>query len=477
MGRDFSEIRGKAMKKIMKIGKCSVAPLLAWLFPVLFLYFQNVKETAFREVFAPCGILLACGIVVFLLGLAIFRSLASASVFSLLLGILLGNFGLLLQWIHTWCLNVRYWHLMYVGVIVIVFLCVFLRKINFEKEVQSIAAIVLAGLIALNLITAAPTILQRISETSKQTQQNAQMAGESEDEKRNIYYLLCDEYASFAQMEQEFQFDNAEFKTAPQQLGFNISETSRNDCSETVVIMANMMQLDYVATTSSTSVELEDLTKNGRLQEILTEQGYTLRGVGNTEWLGIEGSVESSDGAKTADGTSLTLLALKKSFLYPFAEPNRAEQAQAIVQSFDDLNSMAIDPNSGVFTMFYVSAPHQPYFLDKNGNVTTPDKWANDDSGSNDDAYLGMVMYVNKRVVPAVTRIVEQDPDAVIVLCSDHGNRFGVVTEEMKSRILNVVYYGGEEITEFEGMSGVNTLRYILNREFGMALDYIPLPG
>lgn len=465
------------MNKIAKIGKYSVAPLLAWIFPVLFLYFQNVKETAFREAFIPCGILLGCGIVAFLLGLVIFRSLSSASVFSLLLGILLGNFALVLKVIQMLIPSVRYWHLMYVGVIVIVLLCVFLRKKNFEKEVQSIAAIVLAGLIALNLITAAPTILQRISEASNQTQQNAQMAGESEDEKRNIYYLLCDEYASFAQMEQEFQFDNAEFKTALQKLGFNISETSRNDCSETVVVMANMMQLDYVATTGNTSVELENLTKNGRLQEILTEQGYTLRGVGDTEWLGIEGSVESSDGAKTADGTNLTLLALKKSFLYPFAEPNRNEQAQAIVQSFDDLNSMAIDPNSGVFTMFYVSAPHHPYLLDKNGNMTTPDKWANDDLGSNNDAYLGMVMYVNNRVVPAVTRIVEQDPDSIIVLCSDHGNRFGAVTEEMKSRILNVVYYGGEEITELEGLSGVNTLRCILNREFNMGLDYISLPG
>lgn len=464
------------MKKIVEIGKCSVAPILTWLFPVLFLYFQNVKETAFREVLQPCGIFLLSGIAAFLLGLVIFKSLSGASVFSLLMGIFLGNFALCLKAIQTILPSVRYWHLMYLGLIAIVLFCVFIKKRDIAKEVQGVASIVFGALIVINLAMATPTIVQRISDTSKQTQQNIQVTVETENVKRNIYYLLCDEYASFAQLEQDFQFDNHEFKEELQQLGFNISETSRNDCSETVVVMANMMQLDYVATTSNTSVELENLTKNGRLQEILIEQGYALRGVGDTEWLGIEGSVESSDGAKTADGMNLNLLTLKKSFLYPFVEPNRSEQAQAIVQSFDDLNSMVINPNTGVFTMFYVSAPHHPYLLDKNGNMTTPNKWVNDDSSSNNDAYLGMVEYVNGRIIPVVTRIVEQDPESIIILCSDHGNRFGVVTAGMKTRILNAVYYAGEETAEFEGMSGINTLRYILNHEFNMGLEYIPLP-
>lgn len=108
--------------------------------------------------------------------------------------------------------------------------------------------------------------------------------------------------------------------------------------------------------------------------------------------------------------------------------------------------------------------------------MTLPSKWTNDEVGTNNDAYLEMVKYVNKRLISALTRLVEQDPDAVIILCSDHGNRFGPVTDEMKTRILNTVYYLGEEISELEGLSGINTLRYIFNREFDLKLEYLDLP-
>ena len=101
----------------------------------------------------------------------------------------------------------------------------------------------------------------------------------------------------------------------------------------------------------------------------------------------------------------------------------------------------------------------------------------NREDEENDDSYIGAVKYVNNNLLPAVKRIIEEDPEAVIVVCSDHGNRFGILSLKYVNRILNMLYYGGEKTTSFEGLSSVNTLRFILNREFGLEMEYLELPS
>ena len=78
-----------------------------------------------------------------------------------------------------------------------------------------------------------------------------------------------------------------------------------------------------------------------------------------------------------------------------------------------------------------------------------------------------------------VEDIQKNDPDALIILMSDHGARYphwqvdhygakaydaSVETLYMQN-ILNCVYYQGKEM-DIEGKSGINTLRIVLNEIF-----------
>ena len=81
--------------------------------------------------------------------------------------------------------------------------------------------------------------------------------------------------------------------------------------------------------------------------------------------------------------------------------------------------------------------------------------------------------------------ILEHDPSAVIILQSDHGARLGYhlidlygddydpETETIhQQNILNCVYLGGEAL-DISGLSGINTLRTVLNRLYGMDYDML----
>lgn len=465
------------MNKVKLLFTTIGAPLLIWVFPVFFLYAKNVKEMQLSEIMKPCFVFIICCVILLLLGRLFFKSWEVAGLFSLVNGLFLVNFSLILSTTQKVVPFVRYWHLLFLVLVFSYLLCrIFCDKKSLVNDILLIAAIVFGALIIFNFITAVPTIITKVnvslqSRNDIEAKEHEVIAG-----KRNIYYLLCDEYASFAQLEKDFGYDNSDFKSKLQNLGFNISENSYNDVSATAVVMANIMQLDYIATYESTSVELQELTQNGLVYEILAENGYRLRGIGKTEWLGIEGTVEVGKGATTADGTDALQIALNQSFLGALIKQNYLENASKIVNSFEKLNNLDIVPNESTFTLFYVAAPHHPYYLKADGSMNSTEKWANDDSGKNNDAYIGMVEYVNRNIYTAVERIIENDPSSIIILCSDHGCRFGTVSEDMKRRILNTIYYCGDVIDEFDGMSGVNTLRYVFNREFGLELPYIDLP-
>ena len=166
---------------------------------------------------------------------------------------------------------------------------------------------------------------------------------------------------------------------------FNISNTSRNDSDHTSVVMANFMQLEYVATEDSTSVELENLTTNGRLHQLLLENGYQLRGVGDTQWLGIDGTILNEVGATTDAGVNLTGLILSNSFLDPFVKRDLVAEAEAIDNTLNTIQEIEIVPDSSTFTFFYLCYPHHPYYLDENGNMNPENKWINDGTGKNSE--------------------------------------------------------------------------------------------
>ncbi|MDN0033667.1 hypothetical protein QVN85_12225 [Oscillibacter valericigenes] len=116
------------------------------------------------------------------------------------------------------------------------------------------------------------------------------------------------------------------------QLGFNISQSGHNDAFMTAVVTANLMQLDYVIPDDKhdDAIFTYAARSNNVLFPLLCNHGYSILGVGEASFYGLEDASASSAAVETVTmgGENLTDLILKKTAIISLI--NRAMQSRKL---------------------------------------------------------------------------------------------------------------------------------------------------
>ena len=129
-------------------------------------------------------------------------------------------------------------------------------------------------------------------------------------------------------------------------------------------------------------------------------------------------------------------------------------------------------------TYTYMLATHVPFMFDEYGGIIP---YGQNRNWEDPSVYLNQYKFINKHMMATLSTIVEHDPDSIIVMMSDHGIRYHAdctlkhtfyITDKDSCRIMNAVYIKGQQY-DIEGLSGINTLRFILSLYDG--LDYPPI--
>lgn len=122
-------------------------------------------------------------------------------------------------------------------------------------------------------------------------------------------------------------------------------------------------------------------------------------------------------------------------------------------------------------TIGYIQCPHSPTMVGPHGeHLPFEYGW----NWMDHSLYLGQVEFINGYILELADTIMKHDPDAVIILQSDHGNRYAIHMMQMDQwdtydpiahnplmqNILNCVYYKGQAFP-IEGETGINTLRMV----------------
>jgi len=442
----------------------AVMVLCAAIYPVIFTYGQNVAEVDFVEVLpltlAYSLIALAIFGVFALVTKSPYRSALSAA----LLSLFLSNYMLIQKAVQLIFVNLKYWHILPIGLFVIGNLIYLLYHFREEKlrNAVSIGSIVLATLLLINLVPAAPTIVQKISTRPVENQTKVQ---KGEANQPNIYWFIFDECASFPVIESVYGFADKENYNKLLSSGFYHSNSSRNDATDTHVVVTNLLNLDYIVNTSMNLAEIEPHRNSAKLFNILQQHGYAIRGIGDTSWLQVDSLTmdTASGGGETADGRGVSYMLLENTVIAPFLDVGYTENAKLVLDALNYFkNPENINENSSQFNLTYVCSPHTPFLFDENGDDVSAINYSNWDDPK---YYLGQYRFIMDQIVEIVETIIQEDPDSVIILQSDHGPRHTPgLTYEHKTSVLNSVYFRGEKIIEIEGKSGVNTLRMILDR-------------
>lgn len=453
----------------------AVLVVLAALYPVIFTYAQNVAEVNFVEVLPLVLLYPVVGMAIWgvmaLITKAPFRSALSA----VLLVFFLANYMLFQKVVQMVFPDLKYWHILPIGLFILahIIYIVFRFKEKTFADIIPVGALVMVVMLLINLIPAVPTIIQKVS-TNVPEKEETVLEGESAQP--NIYWFVFDECASFPVIENFYNFTDKTNYNSLLANDFYISNTSRNDSTDTHVVMTNNINLDYVVSFLMPLAEIEEYRNDPLLYKTLQEHGYSLRGIGDTDWLRIKSlTTDKNKAGETADGIGVVEMQLQNSVAAPFLSDSRLETAQLVLDTvhyYQDPDN--ITPNSSQFNFLYACSPHIPFLFDENGNDVAATNYSNWDDPQ---YYLGQYRFIMDQIVKMVETIVENDPDSVIILQSDHGPRHTEgLTIQDKTSVLNCVYYKGEDISEIEGKSSVNTLRIVLNRLLGCDFEEVPVP-
>ncbi len=340
----------------------------------------------------------------------------------------------------------------------------------------------------------------------------------------NVYYFILDEYGTFDIMSKYYGYDNKVFYDFLAMEGFNISRESYGTDNQTANCFADLLNLDYISRKMSKS-ECLKAVRDAELFTIFSELGYSQFQVSNSKYFeGIESlnigiKKEDSDyeedvnvfGDQAADditndsiisalsellggndsNTKVDTEALNQWGYYPseYVRNSKAyktykkrayrKRADALLTVFDYFeNPSNYNKTTPRVIYSYMLATHVPFVFDEYGGIIS---YNNNRNWEDKNVYLNQYKYANKRLIVTLSTIIANDPESIIIIMSDHGIRYHddcpkqhtfYITNKDSCRIMNAVYIKGQK-HDIEGLSGVNTLRYILSLYEG--LNYPPI--
>lgn len=479
-----------------------ILPFLSLVFvcayPCAFLYLQNVNEAFLMDVLPFFAIFLGTGVVIGAGCLLFLRNFAASALMADLCMLVITNGNLIISNIKArwpWFL-IRYQLLLMFLLLLAVFILLFVKRKKWNcRPFAGIVAAVFGGLILVNVLTALPAMFTTAS-TSVSTAALSEEAASihfTSDERPNVYYLIYDEYGGFENLEHLFDYDNGEFRQFLEEEGFNINVSGINSEScWTVTLMPNLLNLNYVFTeVPETSLQIQYLD-NPFLFQIFSNNGYRINVINHMDYIGHTGTNQLTEN-QTRDNIATYLY---ENSLYSLI-PATGDLYDALhwsdyyrgyvdrLQNCLEAQQTMCEAAQGqpTLTVSYMQFPHWPYVFNADGSVR-PDGEVHFIR----DFYLSQLEYANTTIESAVRQIKEEDPDAMIIIQSDHGSRFPfqqyeaygidydpvVETPYMQNK-LDVVYYKGQTF-DIEGLTGINTIRYMLNEVFGTELELLEAP-
>lgn len=476
--------KGKFFKenKITDVVLAVLPVILFCLFPIVFLYFNNVGSVRGEEVLLPMVISAAIGLCIWLLCSIFLRSFVDGSILACLICVIGYNFKLIEDGIIKIIKSVKYWHLLPVCILLIILVMMFvLSKLSYptRKDISFVCLIVIAGLNLFNIIQAVPQLVNQSNQEANLIETVKMEANsDSNVERPNVYWFIFDEYSNFDILEKYFDYDNSEFANFLEDKGFTVSYDSINDSQQTRTILSNYAYIDYVADDTMTYNDRAEMMKNGAVFDMLESYGYEINAISGGDSFGLTGNQKMD--STTMGGENFATLIMKNTVIYPFAKENTYANAQKYLDAFAKYKQLELYDKKSTVNFGYFLLPHQPFSFDSKGGkvpVSHINDWVNG------EYYLNQLIYTTTLIEETVEVILENDPDSIIIIQSDHSARSlqteageYIIEKFDRRHFLNTVYFRGEKLEQIKGKSGVNTLRIVFGKLLDVELPELEVP-
>lgn len=468
-------------------------PLYALLFPaltVLMLAANNLGQLQLHVIWRALLLSLALGLVLLLIGWLVLRDLPRAGLLAfpiVFFSLTYGHFFNLMRdrVIGSWVIGTHFymlilWGLLFLGT---AYLLLFrLKAIQTATEIFNIVILALTvfqiGLIGLY---SAREVIAR-AQTDKAAPATLLQPADSQ-ELPDVYFILLDKYGRSDVLWNSYQYDNSDFITGLEDLGFWVADCSRSNYSFTVMSLASQLNMAYIdELTEDPSLKTTSaLIQNNQVHEAFEEIGYTTIAFDmGFSWGNLKGSdyyfehypeniqawnldpfeilyLKSTLGVLIFEGGSdlgdqMTLSDLEQ----------KAERTRLILDVLPEIPQMP----GPKFVHAHIINPHPPYVFNADGTLN-PD--AEDTPAS--EGYPAQLAYLEPRVLAAVAEIIAtSDQPPIIIIEGDHA--FG--KKYVTSNLLALYLPGYDTAALDEHMTLVNVFPLIFNTYFGADIPALP---
>lgn len=311
----------------------------------------------------------------------------------------------------------------------------------------------------------------------------------------SIHLLLLDGYPRSDALA-SIGYDNTEFIDAMADLGFSTYPTSRSNYDRTAFTLISMLWMrhlddidwlwgDFPPTTIGQTRRAARALLDTPVLSALGSIGYKTRVI-RAPMAHVPIGRADTD-ATVATANNFELVVLQRTPLAAVLEAFDVAGAQQRTQVRAALDEFASPPPDPTFSLAHVLAPHAPYVFAVDGTAgdvppcypqacaffdNDPDSlgWTQAEYRAH---FLGHLETVNRMVVDAVARLCAIDPDAVIVVFSDHGAAWIEGSGTPWANLLMVRSPGYQRLLS-SSPTLINVLPSILNAYLDAELPMLP---
>lgn len=312
--------------------------------------------------------------------------------------------------------------------------------------------------------------------------------------KPDIYLLVMDEYAGVRSLKEKFGYDNSQFVDMLKGRGFFVAAAPNSNYNSTLFSLSSMLNLNY--SNSFIKKELKDISAFGKaakeiqdnqLVPFLRSNGYHIKNYSGFRIHAVPSgafyfmAIEKRLALEKTFGSVLKneiITRISSNTLQQIAGTHIAKVDAYNRSVFERVEQMIkLDRDTApqfVYAHFFL--PHEPFLNRKDGTARKyADAFYDKRRGRYKDAYVEYLQFANTRIEQVIKQIMQKEGEKIILLISDHGERF--TEEEEKGSAFNNFFAVYNSQLNYSGFTDsfplINTFRVVLNNSFNQNLPML----
>ena len=494
------------MKKISK-HSFVLHPFLFAVFPVLFLYAQNVDDMLWDRTVLPIIVSLILALGLTLLLSRLLRDNFKAGLVTTLLYVFFFSFGHIVTALSKAGLKYFDLDIGLSGLFLIPWLVLLILAGWYFVKTKRDLLTLTKGMNFIGLVLVIIQVFQ-IGRAMVLREWNDLPSNEitynvaRPDNPRDVYFIYLDGYARADVLRELYGYDNGEFLAFLDSCGFYVADSSHSNYCQTLLSSSatfNMNYLDWLGDFDPDSDDRVPLTKRFWKNDVMTmfrDMGYATvaftTGYESTELRDVDNFLATAWAADEFQNILLSTTPLDLILKHNYSSYDM--HRKRIANILDNLTG-DLDVKSPKFVFAHLVSPHPPFVYHADGTPNDPNRVFSlsdgshyydigGDTASYRQGYLNQLRYINTRMTGIIDSLLDCPPDRqpIIVIQGDHGpgselSWVGASGTNLKERlsIFSAVYYPERQYQAlYESISPVNTFRVMFNTCFGSSLELLP---